>query len=123
VAKGGAGVGVAVRERARAGAEPPRPPPPLTRFHRRVAAEAIAARGPSGPSRLAPALAQAAIDLNPHQVEAAAFALSSLFLIGYLVHHARVGSVPFAGTGPVRTSVGNSMWRVWLGSSAYDTGP
>ncbi|HWP67135.1 MAG TPA: DUF420 domain-containing protein [Candidatus Limnocylindria bacterium] len=32
-----------------------------------------------------------------------AFGLSSLFLIGYLVHHARVGSVPFAGTGVVRT--------------------
>ena len=31
-----------------------------------------------------------------------AFGLSSLFLVGYLVHHARVGSVPFAGTGPVR---------------------
>lgn len=32
-----------------------------------------------------------------------AFGLSSLFLIGYLVHHARVGSVPFAGTGVMRT--------------------
>ena len=31
-----------------------------------------------------------------------AFALSSLFLVGYLVHHARVGSVPFTGTGSVR---------------------
>ena len=32
-----------------------------------------------------------------------AFGLSTLFLVGYLVHHARVGSVPFAGTGFVRT--------------------
>jgi putative membrane protein len=32
-----------------------------------------------------------------------AFGLSSLFLVGYLIHHARVGSVPFAGTGPIRT--------------------
>jgi putative membrane protein len=32
-----------------------------------------------------------------------AFGLSSLFLVGYLVHHARVGSVPFAGTGMLRT--------------------
>lgn len=33
----------------------------------------------------------------------AAFAVSSVFLVCYLVHHARVGSVPFRGTGPVRT--------------------
>jgi putative membrane protein len=31
-----------------------------------------------------------------------AFGLSALFLVGYLVHHANVGSVPFAGTGVVR---------------------
>jgi putative membrane protein len=33
-----------------------------------------------------------------------AFGLSSLFLVGYLIHHARVGSVPFAGTGMLRTA-------------------
>lgn len=33
----------------------------------------------------------------------AAFAVSSVFLVCYLVHHARVGSVPFRGTGAVRT--------------------
>jgi uncharacterized membrane protein YozB (DUF420 family) len=33
----------------------------------------------------------------------AAFAVSSVFLVCYLVHHARVGSVPFRGTGPLRT--------------------
>lgn len=32
-----------------------------------------------------------------------AFGLSSLFLITYLLHHAQVGSVPFSGTGWVRT--------------------
>lgn len=32
-----------------------------------------------------------------------AFVLSSLFLVGYLVHHAQVGSVPFQGTGWLRT--------------------
>lgn len=31
-----------------------------------------------------------------------AFVLSSVFLVTYLVHHARVGSVPFRGTGLVR---------------------
>ena len=31
-----------------------------------------------GASRLAPALAQSAVDLNPHQIEAAAFALAAL---------------------------------------------
>lgn len=32
----------------------------------------------------------------------AAFATSTLFLISYLIYHAQVGSVKFAGTGPVR---------------------
>ncbi len=32
-----------------------------------------------------------------------AFALSSLFLVTYLIHHAQVGSVPFGGTGTLRT--------------------
>ncbi len=32
-----------------------------------------------------------------------AFGLSSLFLVTYLLHHAQVGSVPFQGTGLVRT--------------------
>ena len=32
-----------------------------------------------------------------------AFVASVLFLISYLIYHARVGSVPFKGTGPVRT--------------------
>jgi superfamily II DNA or RNA helicase len=77
VAKGVAGRGVAVRERAAAG-EPPARPALLTRFHQRIAAESITARGGSGPSRLAPALARSAVDLNPHQVEAAAFALGAL---------------------------------------------
>lgn len=33
----------------------------------------------------------------------AAFAVSSLFLASYLVYHARVGSVRFTGSGPIRT--------------------
>jgi superfamily II DNA or RNA helicase len=70
------GTGVAVRERAAAVERPVRES--LTRFHQRIAAESIAARGGSGVARLAPALAQAAVDLNPHQVEAAAFALKAL---------------------------------------------
>jgi uncharacterized membrane protein YozB (DUF420 family) len=32
----------------------------------------------------------------------AAFAVSSVFLVFYLVHHYRVGSVPFRGTGALR---------------------
>ncbi|MET0410324.1 MAG: DUF420 domain-containing protein [Polyangiaceae bacterium] len=32
-----------------------------------------------------------------------AFGLSSLFLVSYLIHHARVGSVPFGGSGLIRT--------------------
>jgi len=33
----------------------------------------------------------------------AAFACSTAFLASYLVYHAQVGSVPFRGTGPVRS--------------------
>ena len=51
--------------------------PRLTRFHQRIAAEALTARG-GGSSRLTPALAHSAVDLNPHQIEAAAFALAAL---------------------------------------------
>jgi SNF2-related domain/Helicase conserved C-terminal domain len=52
--------------------------PRLTRFHQRIAAEALTARGGGGTSRLAPALVHSAVDLNPHQIEAAAFALGAL---------------------------------------------
>lgn len=50
----------------------------LTPFHQLVAAETLTARGGVGTARLSPALAHASLDLNPHQVEAAAFALSAL---------------------------------------------
>jgi uncharacterized membrane protein YozB (DUF420 family) len=33
----------------------------------------------------------------------AAFAVSTLFLVSYLVYHAQVGSRPFTGQGPIRT--------------------
>ncbi len=75
MAKGVVAAGVSVQARA---ATAVRPSAPLTRFHQRIAAEAITSRTGSGASRLAPALARAAVDLNPHQVEAAAFALQSL---------------------------------------------
>lgn len=32
----------------------------------------------------------------------AAFGLSCMFLVTYLLHHARAGSVPFTGRGPIR---------------------
>ncbi len=51
--------------------------PRLTGFHQRIAAEALTARGGAGASGLAPALAHSAVDLNPHQIEAAAFALAA----------------------------------------------
>ena len=72
-----AGVRVEDRVSARvAGAAAPAPA--LTPFHQILAAEALSTRGGAGAGRLAPALAHAAVDLNPHQVEAAAFALSAL---------------------------------------------
>ncbi|WP_408629095.1 SNF2-related protein [Anaeromyxobacter terrae] len=52
--------------------------PQLTQFHQRIAAETLTARGGGGTSRLVGALAHSAVDLNPHQIEAAAFALAAL---------------------------------------------
>jgi len=51
---------------------------PLTRFHQRLLAEELALKGGRPTDRLASALSEARVDLNPHQVEAAAFALQSL---------------------------------------------
>jgi superfamily II DNA or RNA helicase len=59
--------------------------PRLTRFHQRIAAETLTTKGGGGTSRLAPALAHAAVDLNPHQIEAAAFALDALTTGGALL--------------------------------------
>jgi superfamily II DNA or RNA helicase len=69
--------GIRAEARAPAGARQGRPPP-LSRFHQLVAAESLSSRGGHGAARLAPALAHASVDLNPHQVEAAAFALGAL---------------------------------------------
>jgi superfamily II DNA/RNA helicase len=50
----------------------------LTRFHERLLAEELSLASADGTRRLAPALCEARVDLNPHQVEAAAFALEAL---------------------------------------------
>ncbi|MHB8877633.1 MAG: SNF2-related protein, partial [Myxococcaceae bacterium] len=50
----------------------------LTRFHERLLAFELTGRGGGGAKRLAGALAESRVDLNPHQVEAAAFAMESL---------------------------------------------
>lgn len=42
--------------------------------------------------------------IEPHRwVMIGAFAVSTLFLIGYVIYHANVGSKPFTAQGPVRT--------------------
>jgi superfamily II DNA or RNA helicase len=75
----GVGTGVAVRDRAATGELETAPKrAPLTRFHQRIAAELLTAKSGQGAARLAPALAQSAVDLNPHQIEAAAFALAAM---------------------------------------------
>lgn len=51
---------------------------PLTRFHQRLLAEQLTARSADPNERLTSALCEAKVDLNPHQVEAAAFALDAL---------------------------------------------
>ncbi|MFY1832232.1 SNF2-related protein [Myxococcus fulvus] len=50
----------------------------LTHFHERLLAEELLARSGDTQQRLAGALSEAKVDLNPHQVEGAMFALDSL---------------------------------------------
>ncbi len=57
----------------------------LTRFHQRLVAEELLARGGDGNARVARALSDAKVDLNPHQVEAAAFALDAMSRGGCLL--------------------------------------
>lgn len=54
------------------------PRPALTRFHERLLAEALTATGSGPQARVMRALSEARVDLNPHQLEAAVFALDSL---------------------------------------------
>ncbi|MBL8915185.1 MAG: DEAD/DEAH box helicase family protein [Archangium sp.] len=57
-------------------------PPPqslgLTRFHQRLMAEELTSKSSDGQSRVMRAVAEAKVDLNPHQLEAAVFAMDSL---------------------------------------------
>ncbi len=50
---------------------------PLTPYHAKFFAHDLTRRAPSGIDRLSTALFDAAVDLNPHQIEAALFALHS----------------------------------------------
>ncbi|MCA2978193.1 MAG: DEAD/DEAH box helicase [Myxococcaceae bacterium] len=65
-------------------APPPSPPAaatpaaPLTRFHQRLVAEELTGRQGDASQRVVRALSEAKVDLNPHQLEAAVFALDSL---------------------------------------------
>ncbi len=63
----------------------PEKPSGLTRFHQRLVAEELLAKGGDGSARVARALSEAKVDLNPHQVEAAAFALDSMSRGGCLL--------------------------------------
>jgi superfamily II DNA or RNA helicase len=58
---------------------------PVTAFHGRVLAALLALRGGEGSRRIVSALSEARVDLNPHQIEAAAFALDSLARGGCLL--------------------------------------
>jgi ERCC4-related helicase len=60
-------------------------PSALTRFHQRLVAEELCARGGDGSARVARALSEARVDLNPHQLEAAAFALDAMSRGGCLL--------------------------------------
>ncbi|MBL9039501.1 MAG: DEAD/DEAH box helicase [Archangium sp.] len=50
----------------------------LTRFHERLLAEELTRKAGDGSARVVRALSEARVDLNPHQLEAAVFALDSL---------------------------------------------
>jgi SNF2 family DNA or RNA helicase len=50
----------------------------LTRFHERLMAEELTGKVADGQSRVMRAVAEAKVDLNPHQLEAAVFAMDSL---------------------------------------------
>ncbi len=50
---------------------------PLSPFHQRLVAEELALRQ-TGAARIATALTSATVDLNPHQIEAAAFAMEAM---------------------------------------------
>ncbi|MGA9521209.1 MAG: DEAD/DEAH box helicase, partial [Myxococcaceae bacterium] len=50
----------------------------LTRFHERLLVEELTVKGGDSQSRLASSLSDSRVDMNPHQVEAANFALESL---------------------------------------------
>ncbi|NTX01558.1 DEAD/DEAH box helicase family protein [Myxococcus sp. CA051A] len=63
---------------ARAEATEPPARTTLTPFHERLLAEELLARSGDTQQRLAGALSEAKVDLNPHQVEGAMFALDSL---------------------------------------------
>jgi superfamily II DNA or RNA helicase len=56
----------------------PMPLAALTRFHTRLLAEELTLRTARGADRIVSTLCEARVDLHPHQVEAAAFALDSL---------------------------------------------
>ncbi len=58
---------------------------PLTDFHQRLLAEELSVRPASGAARISRALSDAKVDLNPHQLEAAVFALDSLVRGGCLL--------------------------------------
>ncbi len=60
---------------ARGEAEPARA---LTPFHERLLSEELTLRSADSHQRMANALSEAKVDLNPHQVEAASFALDSI---------------------------------------------
>jgi hypothetical protein len=49
----------------------------LTRFHQRLWAEELTGKASDGQARVMRALSEAKVDLNPHQLEAAVFAIDS----------------------------------------------
>ena len=58
--------------------QPAQQPRPFTRFHERLMAEELTGKVADGQARVMRAVAEAKVDLNPHQLEAAVFAMESL---------------------------------------------
>lgn len=102
----------------------------ITPFHLRILAEEILRkRGGDGIGRVAPALSEACVDLNPHQLEAATFGLESLetggcifgdevglgktveagLVIGQLISEGR-GRILILAPAPLRAQWRDELW-------------
>ena len=71
----------------------------LTPHHAKYFAHDLTRRATSGMDRLSMALFDAAVDLNPHQIESALFALQSPLSKGVILADSQLSSIPPSSLG------------------------